>query len=583
MKVSDYIANVLAEHAITHVFGFAGGAITHLIDSIYSMPSIEFVSMHHEQGAAFAAEGYARVSGKVGVSMATSGPGATNLITGIGSSYFDSIPCLYITGQVNTYEYKFERPLRQLGFQEMDIVSMVKPITKDAVLLTDSSETRYTLERLLYLTTEGRPGPVLLDIPMNIQRADINPEAQRGFSIPQDTQARDRVSQGQMADIQKAITLLKEAKRPVILAGGGIRLSGAQIAFKEFVEKSGIPVVSTLMGLDSFPQDNEYAFGLIGAYGNRYGNYALANSDLILVLGSRLTGRQTGTNVKNFARAANIIHVDIDPHELRNRLQETLSICMDVDQFLNIAYKNICWKSDAFDDWMEWLRKIKLKYPRVSPETCNRVDPYTVMDRVSKIASATEIFTVDVGQNQMWTAQGLRPKKGQRLLFSGGMGSMGFALPVAIGAYYADPSREITAIVGDGGLQMNIQEMNTVVRNKIPLKIILLNNKSLGMIRQFQQLYFGGRCVATVEGYDCPDFKKLAEAYAWKYVLVDNLESLEVMSAGKMPTFFEIPIEMTCNVIPKLEIQRPIEDQSPLIDRSEFKGNMIIELDDSSL
>ncbi|HUW65464.1 MAG TPA: thiamine pyrophosphate-binding protein [Spirochaetia bacterium] len=583
MKVSDYIIETLRSHGVTHIFGFAGGAITHLLDSICRTPGIEFISTHHEQAAAFAAEGYARVSGKIGVAMATSGPGAINLATGVGSSYFDSVPCLYLTGQVNTYEYKFERPLRQLGFQETDVVSIARPITKDAVLLTDPNQTAYVLSRLLHLAQDGRPGPVLLDVPMDIQRAEIDLGTAPGFERQESSPNGDCGNLVKLGEVKGAMGLISESQRPIIIVGGGIRLAAAESALRKFVDKAGIPFVCTLMGLDALPHDHHQAFGFIGAYGNRYGNYALANSDLIIVLGSRLTARQTGTSVNNFARGAKIVHIDIDPNELGSRLKETLSVCMDVREFLEKAYQYIRWQGNAFAPWLQWLQSVKSRYLRRGGRTPNGLDPYSVLAKICDMSSEDEVFVADVGQNQMWTAQGISVSANQRVLFSGGMGSMGFAVPAAIGAFFADHSRSVTAIVGDGGLQMNIQELHTAIRNCIPLKVVLLNNNSLGMIRQFQQLYFEGRCYGSIEGYDSPNFQKLAEAYGWRYVHVGDLEDLNAVSQCDSAVLFEVPVSMDCDVVPKLEVNRPIEDQNPLLDRDEFRSNMLIEPDISSL
>src|SRR3990170_2147926 len=321
MKLSDYVIDFLVKQDVHHIFEFIGGAITHLIDSTYGRDDIHCVSVHHEQAGAFAAEAYARMNGKLGVAMATSGPGALNLITGIGSCYFDSVPCLFITGQVNTYEYKFDRPVRQIGFQETDIVSVVKPLTKYAELIVDPEKIRFHLEKAVYLAQQGRPGPVLLDIPMNIQRSQIEPEKLVSFLDSDEYRSLHKSTVCDDKKIQSVIEHITKAQRPVILAGGGVRTAGATEAFSRLVEITGIPVVTSLMGLDVMPHDHPAFFGMIGAYGNRYSNLALANSDLLLILGSRLDSRQTGTRQDTFARAAKKIHVDIDPHELNAKIQ----------------------------------------------------------------------------------------------------------------------------------------------------------------------------------------------------------------------------------------------------------------------
>jgi len=339
MKLSDYLVEVLASQNIKYVFGYAGGPIMHIIDSLHNRDDIDFISVHHEQAAAFAAEGYARVTNNLGVAIATSGPGATNLMTGIGSSYFDSIPCLYITGQVNTYEYKGDLKVRQLGFQETDIVSIVKPITKYAVRVTDAKDIKYEIFKAISIAQSGRPGSVLVDIPMNILRAEIVPSELAGYV----NNTRENITNFDMDEI---VSMIKESQRPVILVGGGVRLANAQAELKIFLDKTKIPVVASLMGLDSCDNNYENYCGLIGAYGNRYGNFTLANSDLVISLGSRLDSRQTGTRKDTFVRKAKLIRVDIDEDELSRKVKtDEISIAMSALSFL----KNLNNAIEDFD------------------------------------------------------------------------------------------------------------------------------------------------------------------------------------------------------------------------------------------
>ena len=343
MKLSDYVIDFLAENNVRHIFEVIGGAITHLVDSTYNRKDITCITTHHEQAAAFAAESYSRVSQNIGVSMATSGPGATNLITGIGSAFFDSIPCMYITGQVNTYEYKFDRDCRQLGFQETDIVSIVKPITKYAFMITDQNSIKYQLQKAIFLAKSGRPGPVLIDIPMDIQRAQINPKDLSDFYQSEEyNNIKDKLKKNNgHSNINLILDHIKQSERPVVLIGGGIRCSGASEELFEFIQKTRIPVVSSLMGLDAFPHNHPAFFGMIGAYGNRYSNLAVANSDLLIVLGSRLDIRQTGTKPETFATKAKIIHIDIDENELDSKVKSYLSINLDLKLFLSDINKQL--------------------------------------------------------------------------------------------------------------------------------------------------------------------------------------------------------------------------------------------------
>lgn len=576
MKLSDYIISFLASQKITHVFEVAGGALGHLLDSLYGKKKITAVSMHHEMAAAIAAEGYARASGNIGVAMATSGPGAVNMLTGIGSCFFDSIPCLFITGQVNTYEFKFKKPVRQLGFQETDIVNIARPITKDAAIIVDSGKIKQQLEKLIFTAKSNRPGPVLIDIPLNIQRAEIKVNALSSFDASCFGQKKiDNIL------LEKTIKLIKSSSRPIALVGGGIRASKAEGELFKFIKKTGIPVVASLMGLDAFPQEDPLFVGLLGSYGNRYSNLAVANSDLLLVLGSRLDTRQTGTNPKTFAREAKIIHVDIDPHELNNKVKADIAIRSDLKNFLSILNASISKiDSDRIKPWKEKISAYKKKYPNYRKSLGDKIDPNYLMYELSKFIPDGAIICADVGQNQMWAAQSLRIKKSQRFLTQGGMASMGSALPMAIGASFAQPQKITVVIIGDGGFQLNIQELETVFHHNLPIKIILLNNHCYGMVRQFQEQYFNSRFQSTVAGYSSPNFQDVVSAYKIPAAKIKNSKEItrkfQKLFADKKPRFLEVNISKSGKVTPKLSVSRPIEDQDPLLPRSELNSNMII-------
>lgn len=587
MKLSDYVIDFLAENNVHCIFEVIGGAITHLVDSTHDRTDITCVATHHEQAAAFAAEAYSRVTSNIGVSLATSGPGATNLITGIGSAFFDSIPCLYITGQVNTYEYKFDRNLRQLGFQETDIVSIVKPLTKYSFMVTEPNSIKYQLQKAIFLAKSGRPGPVLIDIPMDIQRSQINPNELSDFyqSEEYNIKCKYKLNNDIQHKIEIILNLIKQSERPVVLVGGGIRCSGASNELFEFIQKTGMPVVSSLMGLDAFPHDHPAFFGMIGAYGNRYSNLTVANSDLLIVLGSRLDMRQTGTKQETFARKAKIVHIDIDENELDHKFESYLCIKSDIKSFLFEINKRLSptGKSNLLDNWYELINSYKDRFPNYTgPITENEdVFPNYFMKYLSSIIADDAIICLDVGQHQMWAAQSFEIKSDQRMLISGGMGSMGFALPAAIGASFAEPRKQIIVIVGDGGFQMNIQELQTIVRNKLPIKMFLINNESLGMVRQFQELYFDGRCISTLIGYDCPNFTKIAEAYGIKSESVKNIRDLKKINPlalnDSLPYFVDVRIPIKSNVNPKLEFNRPIENQSPYLEEDELRSLLSIQ------
>lgn len=584
MKLSDYVIDFIVKQGVSHIFEFIGGAITHLLDSTVDRDDVECVSVHHEQSGAFAAEAYARINGRLGVAMATSGPGALNMVTGIGSCWFDSVPCLFITGQVNTYEYKFDRLIRQIGFQETDIVSVVKPLTKYAEMVTDAEKIRYHLEKAVYLAQSGRPGPVLLDIPMNIQRAQIEPEQLESFFDSQEYVDLQTDEPCRLERLDEIVNLIASAKRPVILAGGGVRTAQAAADLQKLVETTGIPVVSSLMGLDAVSHDNQEFMGMIGSYGNRYSNLTLANCDFLLILGSRLDSRQTGTRPDTFARAATKVHVDIDPIELQAKVQVDIALQCHIKPFLQALNEKLAVAVKP--DIAEWLRVIngyRQKYPtRMNPEGSSTIDPNLFMETLSAASTEGDIITLDVGQNQMWAAQSFRLKKGQRMLISGGMGAMGFALPAAMGAAKAAPGTKVFAIAGDGGIQVNIQDMDTIVQHQLPVKIIVLNNGCLGMVRQFQDMYFDGRQQSTVIGYGCPDLGKIAAAYGIPSIRitssVDADKHLKEALHKDGPAFIEVMLELATCVNPKLVVNRPIEDMSPELGRDELAREMLIEL-----
>lgn len=584
MKVSDYIVEFIKSHNVDTVFGYQGGAITHLVDSIYKSNDIKYVSLMNEQSAAFAAEGYSRISENIGVAIATSGPGATNLITGIGSCFFDSIPCVFITGQVNTYEQKRSASIRQEGFQEADIVKMVESITKYSISIKDVKDIRFHLEKAFFLAKHERGGPVLLDIPMDIQRSDINIEDLKSFYQDDEYKKLNnkKIDYTKLDEqITSLVSLIKNSERPIFLCGGGIRLSSSINLLKKITNITDIPVVTSLMGLDSISCEEKNRIGFMGVYGNRFSNLSVANSDLLIVLGSRLTTRQTGPNVSTFAKYAKIVHVDIDNNELNLKLKEDISINCDLNIFLDkflLKLKKDNYQYD-FSKWKEHINYYKEKYPSYPTQKNDKgIDPNEIINYISKLCKNKTIFTLDVGQNQIWAAQSLYIKDNDRVLTSGGMGAMGFSLPSAIGAYYANKNADIIAIVGDGGLQMNIQELQVIFRDNIPLKIILLNNECLGMIRHFQELYFNRNYFGTIDGYESPDFNSIFKAYKIDSIKIDNSRDtykIEEILKQKKSYLIEILLGKNTYVIPKLEMGRPIEDQSPLLDRYELSQNMI--------
>jgi acetolactate synthase-1/2/3 large subunit len=580
MKLSDYVVGFLAGQGVRHVFEVIGGAIAHLLDSTYGRKDIRCVSVRHEQAAAFAAEGVARYTGNLGVAMATSGPGATNLVTGIGSAFFDSAPCIYITGQVNTYEYKYDRPVRQIGFQETDIVSIVRPIVKYAAFVDDPLRIRYELEKAAYIARSGRSGPVLLDIPMNVQRAEVDPDALAPFlGSPEHREGAENPAPSP-ADVEETAFRLLAAERPVILAGGGVRLSGGIGELARVADRSGAPVAVTLMGLDAIPHGHPSFCGMVGAYGNRYSNLAVANADFLLIVGTRLDTRITGTRPDSFARGARIVHVDVDANELGQKIRTARCVRADAKRF-SPRCRRLPGAAKERASWMTRIDRWRMKYPTTPPSPpAGSLNPNRFVRILSEGASDDAIVAVGVGQHQMWVAQSFSLKGTQRALISGGMGSMGFALPAAVGACLASGGAETIVVAGDGGFQMNIQELQTVVHHGLPLKMVVMNNRSLGMVRQFQETYFDGRLQSTVIGYSAPDFVRIAKAYGIPGAKVRTERGTRAaarrMFEAKGPFLLEVELGQQTQVNPKLLVNRPIEDMFPFLPREELREEMIV-------
>lgn len=570
VKVADYIVEFLEAQGVTHVYEVSGGMITHLLDALARRARINIVSMHHEQGAAFAAEGHARMTGVPGVSMATSGPGATNLLTGIGSCYFDSIPAVFITGQVNRAEMKGERAIRQLGFQETDIVKMATPITKAAFQAVEPQMVPECLRKAFEIARSGRPGPVLLDVPMDIQRSSISAEEPERVTLP------DGHSMAVSAEsVEAVLQAVSEAKRPLVLAGGGVRSARAVELFREVVEHLGIPVVVSLMGIDVLGAEHPLRVGFLGSYGNRWSNLAIGRADLLLVLGSRLDVRQTGADTESFVRGKRIIHVDCEAGEINNRVAGSLPVVADLNAFLAAVLDRPPLKLD-WSLWFEEIAQLRTAWPDTAElRQVEGVNPNVFMHRLAEASLAAAAFVVDVGQHQMWAAQSLSLHAAQRFLTSGGMGSMGFALPAAIGASMAAAGRPIVVVAGDGGFQNNIQELQTVVRNRLPIKIVILNNQSHGMVRQFQESYFEGRYQSTVKGYSAPDFCEVARAYGISArrlgadpggAIAPNAiaEALQwLWDSPRAAALLDVKISLAANVYPKIAFGRPITEMEP--------------------
>ncbi|MBY0499332.1 MAG: thiamine pyrophosphate-binding protein [Nitrosomonas sp.] len=565
MKASDALATFLIAHRVQTCFELVGGMITHLLDSFAESGQFNIVSMHHEQSAAFAAEGVARhTKGKtIAVAMGTSGPGATNLITGIGSCWFDSVPCLFITGQVNTRELKGDLAIRQQGFQELDIVEVVRSLTKYAVRVDSPDDLLPALHKALSISLSGRLGPVLLDIPNDVQRAGI-PDAlvEQWLNLPLEIDKGPEIEAGELMKLE---VLCKGARRPLICIGGGARWSDSMDAWLGAADALGIPYVSTLMGHERVVARDNY-FNMIGSYGNREANWAVQNCDLLIVAGARLDVRQTGSDVEDFARKAHIVQIDIDPSQLGNRVKADLNICATAESF----FRAFPLREDAFpnvdENWSVELHKQRDR-AQVDEYTDWEISPSELFRKLNcSLALHPVDYVCDVGNHQMWAAQSLRLSANQSVHYSGGMGAMGFALPTALGVAIQSRNK-VVVITGDGSLQINIQELDTLNRLGLDMTIIVMNNSVLGMVKNFQDMYFDGRDQSTRKGYSSPSFTDIAMAYGIEAHRVANAEDadrvLNLIAGRKAPLLIEIMMDGATECRPRLAFGSKLDEQFP--------------------
>ena len=584
MNLSDYTLKFLEEKKVKEVFLLTGGAISFMVDAFSRNSKVKYISVAHEQAGAMMADAYSRLGPNFSCTMVTSGPGATNLITGIACSYFDSIPSLHICGQVNTYEqqngHKSTKKVRQVGFQETNIVGISKPITKFSYQLKNPSEIKYILQKAHHIATTGRPGPVLIDIPMNFQKVVINPDKLKSFYPAKDINFLK--IKNEIINIQKYFF---KSKKPVLILGGGIKYGKAEKELKNFLNKFKIPVVTTWSGVDLIDHNNENYIGNIGVYGSRAANFTVQNSDLILCLGTRLDTRVTGGNPKSFARSAKKIVVDIDQNELGKQrgLKIDLKIKTDIKNFF-INYKKFNKIKIIKKDWLSKCNEWKKRYPIIQKKFLNEkkyINPYIFMGELSKILNSKDIIIADDGGHLTWTIQSFKVKKGQKLFSAFGNSPMGYALPASIGASIAKDKFRVICIDGDGSLQINLQELHTVNKLKLPIKIFILNNNGYGIIKQFQELYLDKRFEATGKGVSNPDFKKISNAFNINYSLLKNhkdLDKLKKIISSTRAEIIEVNIKPNQKIIPKLQFGKPIEDLSPLLNRKEFLKNMGIKI-----
>ncbi|MDR1616459.1 MAG: biosynthetic-type acetolactate synthase large subunit [Syntrophomonadaceae bacterium] len=543
LKGAEILLKCLQNEGVDVIFGYPGGQALGIYDALFSS-DIKHILTRHEQGAAHAADGYARATGKVGVCLSTSGPGATNLVTGIATANMDSIPLICLTAQVST------AMIGKDAFQEADITGICLPITKHTYLVEKTEDVPRIVKEAFYIARTNRPGPIVIDLPKDVMEntveyAAYNQEVSiRGYRVAKN------FNYGQVIS---AAELIRQAKRPVIYAGGGIIASQADEELRKLAETMKIPVTTTLMGIGTFDSYNYLSLGMLGMHGTRYANYAIGEADLLIAAGVRFDDRVTG-KLDTFAPKAKIIHIDIDAAEIGKNVKPTIPIVGDVKDILKALNERLREPADL-REWHDTISRWKAEYPlRYENPPGGSIMPQHIIEKISSLTDGNAIITTEVGQHQMWTAQYFRFKKPRTFITSGGLGTMGFGFPASIGAKIAFPDRPVINIAGDGSIQMNIQELGTAVQYKLPVIICIINNQFLGMVRQWQSLFYGGRYSYTDISTQ-PDFVKLAEAYGAVGRRIDKIDGIdgalqEALTVKDRPVVLDFRVEREANVFP---------------------------------
>jgi acetolactate synthase I/II/III large subunit len=596
MKLSDYVFKVVADTGVKQVFMLPGGGCMHLCDSLGRNTALSFVCNLHEQACAIAADACGQYTNHLGVALVTTGPGGTNTLTGLAAAWLDSTPCLFLSGQVKRADMKGDRGVRQMGFQEIDIVRMAEPITKYAVTVSDPQTIRYHLEKALYLARHGRPGPVWIDIPLDVQAADVCETDLRGFD-PAEVSSPDHTGAAESAARQTA-ALLKTARRPVLLVGNGVRLDDALDEFHALLEVLKIPVLTTWKAIDFVAEEHPLYIGRPGSVGQRGANFAQQNADLLLIVGARLDLGQTGYVHRNFARAARKVIVDIDAAEL-GKLEMMVDLPVQAGAKAFLGALRACLQTEGapvtFPDWLTRCRDWKRRYPVVLPEYWalqNGVSNYVLFDVLSDCMTAQDLLVPgSSGACSETTMQTFRVKAGQRVFNSEGLGPMGFGIPAAIGGCLASGRRKTVCVDGDGGFVMNIQELEVVRRLNLPIKFFVLDNNGYGSIRQSQNAYFQGRFVASEpsSGLTLPDFQKVAKSFGIDSCVIRNHQGIKAKVRRLLnhdrPVVCVVKISPDQTTSPRLAsgqradgsmFSRPLEDLWPFLDRREFRQNMLV-------
>ncbi|TAL39241.1 MAG: biosynthetic-type acetolactate synthase large subunit [Spirochaetes bacterium] len=552
MKISgaEILIECLKKEGVEVMFGYPGGVVIPIFHHIFNAP-FKFILARHEQGAVHAADGYARASGKVGVALTTSGPGATNAVTGIATAYMDSVPLVVITGQVST------AMIGNDAFQEADTTGITRPVTKHNFLVQNVEELARIVKEAFFIASTGRPGPVVIDIPVDVSKAETK------FVYPEEVKLRSYkpVYKGHPVQIEKACRLIETSKRPVIYAGGGVIASNAAAELAEFVKKTGIPITTTLMGLGAYPETDPLALKMLGMHGTFYANQAVHDSDLLIAVGARFDDRVTG-NVSEFIPEAKVIHIDIDPASVSKSVQVDIPIVGDCKAVLHEMTKIV--KPPQIQEWVDAILKMKKENPLTYGSDGTRIKPQYVVERIYELTKGDAVITTEVGQNQMWAAQFYQYTQPRSFISSGGLGTMGFGFPAAIGAQLARPDKRVIDIAGDGSIQMNIQELIVAVQHRLPIIIAILNNGFLGMVRQWQQLFFDKRYSHSCISFS-PDFVKLAEAYGAVGIRVEKREEVDeairrALSETEKPVILDFHVDREENVYPIIPAGKSVKD-----------------------
>ncbi len=552
MKISgaEIIVESLKKEGVEVMFGYPGGVVIPIFHHLFNAP-FKFILARHEQGAVHAADGYARASGKPGVVIATSGPGATNLVTGIATANMDSVPLVVFTGQVS------REMIGNDAFQEADITGITRPITKHNYLVQDINDLARIIKEAFYIATTGRPGPVVIDVPVDISKGETK------YVYPDKVSLRSYkpVYTGHPRQIQKACKLIEAAKKPVVYSGGGVIISNASEELRAFVKKTGIPVTTTLMGLGAYPEKDRLSLKMLGMHGTYYANHAVLETDLLIAVGARFDDRVTG-KVSEFAPDAKIIHIDIDPSSVQKSVQVDVPIVGDCR--LVLAEITKCVKAPKIKPWVQRLLKMKEEYPLGYKDREDVIKPQYVIQKIDELTAGKAIICTEVGQNQMWAAQFYDFTEARSFISSGGLGTMGYGFPAAIGAQLARPDRKVFDIAGDGSIQMNIQELIVAVQHKLPIIIAILNNGFLGMVRQWQQMFYDKRYSQTCINFQ-PDFVKLADAYGAAGIRIDHKKDvvpalLKALETTDRPTILDFHVDREENVYPIIPAGKSVKE-----------------------